>query len=95
MFKYLKIYNLNYKKRRIGPKSDGGYVLLDKISKNVDNLFCFGVENNIDFEIDFNLKYKPRKIILYDHTIKKLPKKLTLNLSKKDFHSKRRKNLLL
>jgi hypothetical protein len=94
MFKYLKIYNLNYKKRRIGPKSDGGYVLLDKISKNVDNLFCFGVENNIDFEIDFNLKYKPRKIILYDHTIKKLPKKTNFKFIKKGLSFKKTKKFI-
>ena len=47
------------------------------------------VENNIDFEIDFNSKYKPGNIILYDHTSKNY-KILILNF-KKDFHSKKKK----
>ena len=75
MLDQIKLFDVNKKKKRCGPKSDGGYILLDQISKNTDTLFCFGVENNIDFELEFVKKYKPKKIILFDHTINNLPKK--------------------
>ena len=89
MFKYLKIYKLNSKKIRIGPKKDGGYILLNEISKNVDNLYSFGVEDNIDFEIDFNLRFKPKNIFLYDHTVDKLPKKTNFKFIKKGLSHKK------
>tara|TARA_Y100000389_G_C17465264_1_gene524909 strand:+ start:4212 stop:4982 length:771 start_codon:yes stop_codon:yes gene_type:complete len=94
MFQYLKIYDLNQKKIRIGPKKDGGYILLDQISKNTDNLFSFGVEDNIDFEIDFYSKYKPKNIILYDHTVDKLPKKTNFKFVKKGLSHKKTKKFI-
>lgn len=80
MFSQIKVFDVNKKKIRCGPNSDGGYVLLDEISRNTNTLFSFGVENNIDFELEFIKKYKPKQNILFDHTINKLPKKRTKNM---------------
>ena len=75
MFRELLIYNVDEKKIRLGPKKDGGYVVLKKFSKSIDTLFSFGVENNVDFEIDFQKRFLPKQICFYDHTISSLPKK--------------------
>lgn len=83
MFKLLKIYNVGFEKIRVGPNRDGGYILLNEHSKKVNNLLSFGVEDNIDFEIDFNKRYKPKLTKLYDHTVKKLPKKNNFIFKKK------------
>ncbi len=80
MLNQIKFFDVNKKKVRCGPKSDGGYVLLNEISKNTNTLFSFGVENNIDFELEFAKKYKPKQIILFDHTINRLPKKSLKNM---------------
>ena len=89
MFKFLKLYDVGYKKIRVGPKEDGGYVLLKEPSKNTKNLLSFGVEDNIDFEIDFNKKFKPNKISLFDHTVNKLPKKTKFSFIKKGLSDKK------
>lgn len=91
MFKFLKLYDVGYKKIRVGPKKDGGYILLKEPSKNIKNLLSFGVEDNIDFEIDFNKKFKPRKISLFDHTVNKLPKKTKFSFIKKGLSDKKNK----
>ena len=75
MFNLFKIYDVGFSKVRVGPKKDGGYILLNEHSKNINNLLSFGVEDNIDFELDFSKKFKPSFTKLYDHTVKKLPKK--------------------
>ena len=49
MFKFLKLYDVGYKKIRVGPKKDGGYILLKELNKCIKNLLSFGVEDNIDF----------------------------------------------
>ena len=49
MFKFLKLYDVGYKKIRVGPKKDGGYILLKEPNKCIKNLLSFGVEDNIDF----------------------------------------------
>lgn len=94
MFNYLKIYNISQKKVRVGPKKDGGYILLHELSKKTNNLCSFGVEDNIDFEIEFNKKYKPKKIFLYDHTVDQLPKKTNFKFIKKGLSSNKKKILL-
>ena len=83
MFKYFKLYNVGFKKIRVGPNKDGGYVLLKEPSKKISNLLSFGVENNIDFEVDFNNKFRPISTKLYDHTVDKLPRKNNNFLFKK------------
>ena len=80
MLNEIKQIDVNKKKIRCGPKKDGGYVLLDEISRNTDILFSFGIENNIDFELEFTKKYKPKQNILFDHTINSLPKKKIKNM---------------
>ena len=68
MFKLFKVYDVGFSKVRVGPKKDGGYILLNEHSKNINNLLSFGVEDNIDFELDFSKKFKPSFTKLYDHT---------------------------
>ena len=80
MLNQIKLFDVNKRKIRCGPKRDGGYILLDEISRNTDTLFCFGVENNIDFELEFIKKFKPKQNILFDHTIDNLPKKKLKNM---------------
>lgn len=95
MFRELLIYNVDEKKIRLGPKKDGGYVVLKKFSKSIDTLFSFGVENNVDFEIDFQKRFLPKKICLYDHTISSLPKKKNnFIFFKKGLASVKKKNFL-
>ena len=60
MLNQIKFFDVNKKKVRCGPKSDGGYVLLNEISKNTNTLFSFGVENNIDFELEFIKKIQTK-----------------------------------
>lgn len=72
-YQNLLIWDTDYDKVRIGPKKDGGYVILDQVSKKADLLMVFGVGDDIDFEIDFKSKYPKVNIFLYDHTIKDLP----------------------
>lgn len=75
LFNDIKIYKNNFNKIRVGSEGDGGYVLLDKINKNTNTVLSFGIEDNIDFEIDFLNKYPGTKFFMYDHTVNKLPKK--------------------
>jgi hypothetical protein len=92
-FKYLKIFNIdNTKLIRVGPPNDGGYVVSKEHSKNLTNVLSFGIDNNIDFEIKFNQIFKPKRTLLFDHTINKLPKKTKFFFFKKGLSIK--KNLL-
>ena len=78
----------------MGPKSDGGYVVCKEHSQQLSNVVSLGVENNIDFEIDFDQKFKPRRILLYDHTIQELPKKTKFLFTPKGISTKKSKNFL-
>ena len=74
-YQNLIIWDTEYKKVRIGPKKDGGYVILDQVSKDADLLMVFGVGDDIEFEIDFKHAYPNVNVVLYDHTINDLPSK--------------------
>lgn len=75
LFDNIIIYKNNFKKIRVGSEGDGGYVLLDNINKNTSTVLSFGIEDNIDFEIDFLNKYPNTKFYMYDHTVDNLPQK--------------------
>lgn len=56
---------------RIGREQDGGYVCVELLS---DQLFSYGVGDDISFELDFHEKNSCiGDVFLYDHTVDKLP----------------------
>ena len=61
----------NYHKIRLGRDYDGGYVIYDGL--DYDLIIGCGISNDISFEDYFVEKYKCKSIV-YDGTIKKLPK---------------------
>ena len=69
MLSYFLQPKVSVKLRRLGSKNDGGYFVPKKIIPLTENLICFGLGFNWDFEKDF-LKYnKFCKLITYDHTV--------------------------
>lgn len=61
---------INYKKIRLGPKEDGGYVISKCALDDCTCLFTYGVGNETRFEEEFTKKYK-KPAYLFDHTIGK------------------------
>lgn len=55
--------------KRFGSKSDGGYILSNKIIKKADFLLSFGLGDNFQFESDLKKANSKCKIYVYDHTI--------------------------
>ena len=51
---------------RIGSKHDGGYVVTEKVMKNIQNVLSFGIYYNWDFERNLIKYYKIKKMILAD-----------------------------
>lgn len=73
-FDDLKIYECNFKKIRLGKKNDGGYIILD--IDDYDAFISCGIERDISFDEAFIKKYQNiKKILAYDGTIRRLPKK--------------------
>ena len=68
----LKVKDINHKLLRIGSKYDGGYVVSYTVSKKTDTLISFGAEDNIDFELHFLKKFKPKDIHLFDKSFSKI-----------------------
>lgn len=66
--KSIKVYDTEHTKVRIGDKHDGGYVVLDEVSKNCKKLYSYGVETNSSFENEFVEKYDCNAH-LFDHTV--------------------------
>lgn len=64
----LKIYDTGLTKVRIGDKHDGGYVVLDEVSKMCEKLYSYGVETNSSFENEFVQRYDCNAH-LFDHTV--------------------------
>ena len=54
----------------IGPKRDGGYVLMDDFH-NISIAYSFGIDGDVSF--DAALAQKNIDIYMYDHTINSLP----------------------
>lgn len=59
--------------RRFGSKHDGGYVLVNDLSKN-DFIVSCGIETNVDWEMDISTLVWG--INAYDNSIDELPKKI-------------------
>ena len=64
----LKIYDTEFNKIRIGPKYDGGYILLDEFLKKKNSLISLGVGDDIAFDLDFLEKNSYSKAYLFDKT---------------------------
>ncbi len=56
---------------RMGTKGDGGYVLPKSLVLSSDFLLSFGINDDWNFEIDFQKNVPNAKIHAYDHTISK------------------------
>lgn len=52
LLQLLRPYQTSFKKIRLGPPYDGGYVLADIDLKNLDYILTFGIGPSIDFERD-------------------------------------------
>ena len=57
-------------KVRIGSKNDGGYVLVDDLSR-ITAVMSFGIGDNVDFDLHF--AELGTKVFQFDHTIDSLP----------------------
>jgi len=68
---YLRIYQSDYKKVRIGPNKDGGYILADGL--NYDCFITCGISDDIEFEKEFLLKNPNMECVAHDGTINALP----------------------
>lgn len=73
----LRPYDVFSPKKRLGPKSDGGYVISEIALQSCEYLFTYGVENDIRYEEDFVKQFK-KPCFLFDHTINKEAWKTTL-----------------
>lgn len=56
---------------RIGPKTDGGYVIDKRVIKKSNTIITCGLNDDWEFEKDFLKFNKDCKIIAYDHTVNK------------------------
>lgn len=83
----LKIYDTEFNKVRIGPKHDGGYILLDEFIKKKNSLISLGVGNDIAFDLDFLKKNDYSKAYLFDKTSNIKSKKKNLFFYKKNVSS--------
>lgn len=69
LYNFIKIYDVGYTPVRIGNKKDGGYIVLDEISKLSNVVYSYGISDDISFEEDFQAKYPKNKIRMFDHTV--------------------------
>ncbi len=83
----LKIYDTKFKKIRIGPKHDGGYILLDEFTKKKNSLISLGVGNDVAFDLDFLEKNNYSKAYLFDKTSNIKSQKKNLFFYKKNVSS--------
>jgi len=67
-YKVLKPFNINQKKKRIGPNEDGGYVCSEFVLEHCSSLITYGVGDDYRFEREFSEVYK-KPVYLFDHTI--------------------------
>ena len=73
MTEFIKLYKTtDCIKKRVGSKMDGGYVILDKLT-NYDLFISCGIDNNIEFEIDFLSSYNDLSCLAFDGTINNIP----------------------
>eukprot|EP00930_Biecheleria_cincta_P006415 TRINITY_DN107417_c0_g1_i1.p1 TRINITY_DN107417_c0_g1~~TRINITY_DN107417_c0_g1_i1.p1 ORF type:complete len:723 (+),score=112.05 TRINITY_DN107417_c0_g1_i1:45-2213(+) len=55
------------RKRRVGPPTDGGYVVWDSGMPLCDVLLSYGVDTNVDFEAE--LAAAGAQVLMFDHTV--------------------------
>jgi len=82
IFNFLKIYNVDLPKTRIGSRGDDGYVIVDQIPCEV--LLSAGLSDNVDFETEFCERHKVN-CLGFDGTISKLPKESKIAFVKKKY----------
>jgi hypothetical protein len=68
----LRPYDIGSNKIRLGNRADGGYVLPEKLLKEVDVLYSYGIGNDVSFENGF-FGLTRKAIRMYDHTIAAKP----------------------
>ncbi len=62
------------KYRRVGRANDGGYVMLDDlVPQNIDAAYSFGINDDVSW--DEAIAELGIEVYMYDHTIKRLPKR--------------------
>lgn len=62
-----------FTKIRIGNKYDGGYVALKELCEQTKTVYCFGVGNDIGFELDWVKRFPNTEVKLFDPFIERLP----------------------
>ena len=83
--KFLKPFHISKSNLiRIGPKTDGGYIVDKRIFNKTDTLITCGLNDDWEFEKSFLKKNKNSKIFAYDHTV---TKEFWLSRFKKDIIS--------
>jgi hypothetical protein len=69
----IKVYDLPITKGRLGNEGDGGYVVAMEHLALANNLYSFGIGDDVGFELDFLRLFPRAKAHLFDPTIQKLP----------------------
>lgn len=83
LINFLTPKNVNLQKKRIGPKKDGGYVIPELVLEKCSALFNYGVENEMNYEIEFAETYN-KPVFMFDHTITPInPSLINYNLNYK------------
>ena len=68
--KFLKPYHIKSSNLvRIGPKTDGGYIIDKRILNKINILITCGLNDDWEFERSFLKKKPAAKIIAFDHTV--------------------------
>ena len=68
--KFLKPYHIKSSNLvRIGPRTDGGYIIDKRILNKIDILITCGLNDDWEFERSFFKKKPNIKIIAFDHTV--------------------------
>jgi len=83
--RFLKPYQIrNSKLIRVGPKTDGGYIIDRRILSKSKILIACGLNDDWEFERDYLKKNQKTQINAYDHTVNK---RFWLSRFKKDIIS--------
>ena len=64
-FDLIVVHDCKFEKVRVGNINDGGYIVADEFAKNVPTCYCFGIGDDLHFELDFHKRYGS-KMLLYD-----------------------------
>ena len=68
--KFLKPFHISKSNLiRIGPKTDGGYIVDKRIFNRTDTLITCGLNDDWEFEKSFLRRKKSAKIVAFDHTV--------------------------